>query len=486
MGSSALGASVFVTRIMPSGTVYSTSTTIAKTILGAGILALPFAYAQTGQMLGTALLLVAGIAQFFTLHLLGWLVVDARARHGDGHVPSFHSLAIDAFGSQRAGVAVEVVNAIHTFGTACSLLLVIGDLVPQVVSIFGALPREEAWLEKQWVWISIIGVFVVLPLFFQPSLDGLRCFSALGNASVALIAVVTVAFAVGLLQTPVPDAPITLAPPRPTWSGFAGQLECLSIYIFAFACAYNVPAAIIEMARPSMARVDAAIGTGVGLASILYVLVAWCGSAAFGANVGADLLAYFPNEEILSPYWDATDGARNTASAVGALCRLAMLLNLCVTVPIMLHPTRGSVCQIFLGRHPSTLSSVSWAACTLGLFAGAWAVAVSVSSLDAVMGFVGATTGMLIGFTIPCMLYERLAARKSAAIQSTDADTLVTPYLLAADAGVVSPDDDLDDEASTIAAPWTVQLARVVGRASLLMVPVLLTAQFFSLTRSSE
>lgn len=43
-----------------SGTIYGCAMTIAKSMLGAGMLSLPFAYAQTGQTLGTCLLFISG------------------------------------------------------------------------------------------------------------------------------------------------------------------------------------------------------------------------------------------------------------------------------------------------------------------------------------------------------------------------------------------------------------------------------------------
>ena len=83
---------------MPTAASWSASVTcLVKTIIGAGILGLPYAFAQTGYLLGISLLLLCGAAQWFALHLLAILVLDAKSR---GVVaPSFRSLALDAFGN---------------------------------------------------------------------------------------------------------------------------------------------------------------------------------------------------------------------------------------------------------------------------------------------------------------------------------------------------------------------------------------------------
>ena len=44
--------------------------TLCKTIIGSGLLALPHALAQTGLVLGVALLVLVGAVQAFVLHLL--------------------------------------------------------------------------------------------------------------------------------------------------------------------------------------------------------------------------------------------------------------------------------------------------------------------------------------------------------------------------------------------------------------------------------
>ena len=63
-----------------SATESASVTSLVKTIVGAGILGLPFAFAQTGLALGIALLLIAGVAQLFAMDLLSVLVVEDEKR----------------------------------------------------------------------------------------------------------------------------------------------------------------------------------------------------------------------------------------------------------------------------------------------------------------------------------------------------------------------------------------------------------------------
>ena len=112
---------------MARATLSASVTSLVKTIVGAGILGIPLASAQTGSLLGAALLLAAGGAQLLALHLLSLLVLESTDAS-----PSFRSLALQAFGSELGASTVELIMAGHCFGTATSYLIVVGDLCPQL------------------------------------------------------------------------------------------------------------------------------------------------------------------------------------------------------------------------------------------------------------------------------------------------------------------------------------------------------------------
>lgn len=424
-----------------------------------------------------------GGVQAFTLHLLGWTALDAINRKGADHIPSFRSLTVDALGSVRASVAVEVVVATGCFGTACSLLLVIGELCPQLARALGV-PSQHGWLLSRGLWVTLVGVGFDLPLFWQSSLDGLRCFSAVGNMAVIAVAAVTCAFATGALPAPPPEP--SAAPLTPLVSSSMlddlGRLESISLYIFSFSCAFNVPVAVAELRQPSLPRINTAIGSSILLVAVLYALVAWSGSATFGAGVSADLLASLPTGSLL-------EGCTRQL-LVATLARFCMVLNVAASVPLLLHPTRASISQAAFGVPAVTLSSGRWAALSLTIFACSWAVAVSVRSLDLVMGMVGALTGVPIGFTFPCLLYVRMeeAARakrmpgertlsigevdEQGALEHREGAHLVTRY------AAFQSDEAVFPRRARIAG------ARVVGACSLLLLPMLVAAQCVKLAQS--
>eukprot|EP00966_Prymnesium_polylepis_P204491 4737295-Prymnesium_polylepis.2 len=83
----------------------------------------------------------------------------------------------------------------------------------------------------------------------------------------------------------------------------------------------NIPTLVLELERPSTGRVASAVGCGIGLSAVLYIIVGWCGTVAFGAEVAPNLLLSFPV--------DPAAGALATAS--GVIARSAMTFTVVCT-----------------------------------------------------------------------------------------------------------------------------------------------------------
>ena len=90
---------------------------------------------------------------------------------------------------------------------------------------------------------------IELPLFCQPTLDALKYTSAVGNAAVAIVVGLTVAFALGLLHAPPTlGEHVSVLPPPAGASDAATQIGVFGVFVFAYACSMNVPT-IAEEAR---------------------------------------------------------------------------------------------------------------------------------------------------------------------------------------------------------------------------------------------
>ena len=127
---------------------------MSNTILGAGMLALPHALAQSGLLVGLLLL-----ALFAALSLLGLHLLSAAADLA-GRPSSFYAVAEKAV--PGSGLLIDAAIAVKCFGVATAYLIIVGDAMPQAVEAFGA----TGMLLDRRTWT--LGVPCGLPLLPLP------------------------------------------------------------------------------------------------------------------------------------------------------------------------------------------------------------------------------------------------------------------------------------------------------------------------------
>ena len=127
-------------RLPPKGTPLRGGVfVLANTLLGAGMLGLPAAFADCGYAVGLALLVF-----FASLGALG-LTLLAYAADRAGRPASIYSVAEAAL--PGLGVLLDAAIAIKCFGVATSYLIVVGNTLPDAVRAFGGggLLLEQLW-----------------------------------------------------------------------------------------------------------------------------------------------------------------------------------------------------------------------------------------------------------------------------------------------------------------------------------------------------
>ena len=106
-------------RILNKATWASAYINLTSTVIGAGILGLPHAFASTGFVGGTLILLLCACSSAFALHFL------AKCARKIQQPVSFYSVAEEALPGYSSWIDFAV--AIKCYGVATSYLVVIGD-----------------------------------------------------------------------------------------------------------------------------------------------------------------------------------------------------------------------------------------------------------------------------------------------------------------------------------------------------------------------
>lgn len=276
-------------EVQRKGTVLSSFPILFNNIMGAGILGLPYAVANTGFVLGPILMLVAGGSALFALHLLSRCSLKMMEFEP---APTFYSVAMQA--SPRFATMVDIALIIKCFGVATSYQIVIGGLMPDVMAGLGA----PAAMQTRQIWIAIASV-IIIPLSFMNSLDGLKHTSKASMAFVFFLMFMMIFYACNIPgMDPCSDLKYE-GPCKGSVGSFVVQtntLKVFSIFIFAFNCHQNVFGIVNELREPNIKKMNAITFLAVGAALIVVLTIACVGYSTYGSNVESNVLRNYPSK----------------------------------------------------------------------------------------------------------------------------------------------------------------------------------------------
>jgi len=117
------------------------------TVIGAGVLAMPLALSRMGILLGTFVILWAGVTAGFGLYLQ-----TRCARYLERGSASFFALSQITY--PNAAVIFDAAIAIKCFGVGVSYLIIIGDLMPGVVRGLSEDAGGISFLVDRQFWVT--------------------------------------------------------------------------------------------------------------------------------------------------------------------------------------------------------------------------------------------------------------------------------------------------------------------------------------------
>lgn len=293
---------------------------LCSATLGAGILAVPYAVAQTGLVVGGLLLTVAGVVTAMSIHLI------AHAAASDA--TSYESLVQEHLGRvQRRGVEV------------CMLLFCMGCAVAYIMAVGNLLSGSKTALVLVWAT-------TMLPLSLLRTMESLSSASAIGLAAIGTLVFCSVVDYFCLVSSSTNNGEGDdivrlqdyLWPQDGSWSSV---WTALPVVLFAFSCQPNVCSIYHELddtATMSTSTTAAAntstkqktmqgvATSAVSLCGGLYAVISVAVVATFGSAVRPNLLANYHSRGTFMQV------------AVGA-----MVLAVTLAYPLNIFPARVTV-----------------------------------------------------------------------------------------------------------------------------------------------
>ncbi|KAI4931117.1 hypothetical protein J4E85_003706 [Alternaria conjuncta] len=381
---------------------------LANTILGAGLLAMPSALSKMGIFLGIFVIAWAGTTAGFGLYLQ-----TRCARYIDrGHV-SFATLSQMTY--PNLSIIFDAAIAVKCFGVAVSYLIIIGDLMPGVVRGFAPGAGDITFLVDRQFWITAF-MLIVIPLSFLRRLDSLKYTSVIALFSIAYLVILVVAhFLKG--DTIADRGNVRVF----EWAGPVSALAAFPVIVFAYTCHQNMFSILNEIADNSHFQTTTVIFASIGGACGLYILTGITGYLSYGDNIHGNIVSMYPTA---------------AASTIG---RLAIVILVMFSYPLQIHPCRASIDACLKWRpggrkqsesSPSRntlmnntpkpgapksneMSDLKFAVISTVLIILSFITAMTVSSLEKVLAYVGSTGSTTISFILPGLFYYKISDPES-------------------------------------------------------------------------
>ncbi|XP_059373301.1 probable sodium-coupled neutral amino acid transporter 6 isoform X1 [Carassius carassius] len=385
---------------------WSSAFNLMNAIMGSGILGLSYAMANTGIIGFSILLLVVSSLAAYSVHLL-LLLCDKTG------VNSYEALGERAF-NRPGKIVVACTILIQNIGAMSTYLFILKSEMPAAVTGFMSTETSGKWFEDGVALLILVTLIVVLPLALLPKIGFLGYTSSLAFFFMLFFTVVVM---VKKWSIPCP------LPVNATVNLSLNTSECTpQMFVFSLKSAYAVPTmafsflchtAVLpiycELHRPTKQRMQNVANVSIFLSFVVYLISALFGYLTFYTHVDSELLkgydTYLPRDVVVISV------------------RLAILLAVLLTVPLIHFPARKAVLMLCRGDR-----EFSWLSHVLSCFfilTFVLLLAIFVPDIRNVFGVVGSTTSTCLLFVYPGMFYLRISSEPVRSLSSAGAVLLM-------------------------------------------------------------
>lgn len=257
---------------------------------------------------------------------------------------------------------------------------------------------------------------IVIPLSFLRRLDSLKYTSVIALFSIAYLVILVVAhFFKG--DTLADRGNVRVF----EWAGPVSALAAFPVIVFAYTCHQNMFSILNEIADNSHFQTTTVIFASIGGACGLYILTGITGYLSYGDNIHGNIVSMYPTA---------------AASTIG---RLAIVILVMFSYPLQIHPCRASIDACLKWRpggrkqsegspsrntlmnntpkpgapKSSEMSDLKFAVISTVLIILSFITAMTVSSLEKVLAYVGSTGSTTISFILPGLFYYKISDPES-------------------------------------------------------------------------
>ncbi|RDB16965.1 Vacuolar amino acid transporter 2 [Hypsizygus marmoreus] len=364
------------------GSLVDSIANMANSILGAGIIGLPYAISQAGFFMGLILLVILCAVTDWTIRLI---VVNAKlsGRH------SYIEIMDHCFGSSGRA-AVSFFQFSFAFGGMCAFGIIIGDTIPHVVrSLFPSLPTIpilRIFANRKFI-IVLCTVCVSYPLSLYRDIHKLS--RASGVALIGMLIIVTSVIIEGPHSAPElrgdPSKRFTIIGP--------GIFQAIGVISFAFVCHHNSLLIYGSLRTPTLDRFAKVTHVSTLLSLVCCATLAISAYLVFTDKTQGNILNNFsPNDTLIN------------------VARFCFGLNMFTTLPLELFVCREVIEQYFFSHESYNKERHIFFTTTILL--ASTIVSLVTCDLGVMLEITGGVSATTLAYIFPAACYFKLLDHK--------------------------------------------------------------------------
>uniref|UniRef100_A0A3Q1FRR8 Putative sodium-coupled neutral amino acid transporter 11 n=1 Tax=Acanthochromis polyacanthus TaxID=80966 RepID=A0A3Q1FRR8_9TELE len=351
----------------------SASFNFINSIIGSGIIGLPYALNQAGLPFGLLLLIVVGFITDYSIILL------IKGGHLSG-TSSYQSLVQSTFGLPGF-LILSGLQFLYPFIAMISYNITTGDTLTKVFQRIPGVGPDHILAERHFV-ILLSTVLFTLPLSLYRNIEKLGKVSLLSMVLTLTILVIVVIRAATLGPQ--------IIPTENAWA-FAkwNAIQAVGVMSFAFICHHNSFLIYGSLEQPTLANWSRVTHVSVGSALIVSAVFAVAGYSTFTGYTQGDIFENYCRNDNLATF--------------GRFC---FGLSIITTFPLECFVTREVVSNVICSRDLSRAEHVS---ITLLIVAVCTAISLAYDCLGVVLELNGVLSATPLIFIIPSVCFLKLS-----------------------------------------------------------------------------
>ncbi|XP_072392712.1 putative sodium-coupled neutral amino acid transporter 11 [Diabrotica undecimpunctata] len=347
-----------------------------NSIIGSGVIGIPYALHEAGFGFGMLLLIFVAFVTDYSLILM------VKSGHISGKF-SYQGIMEAAFG--RPGYyLLGILQFVYPFIAMVSYNIVVGDTVTKVIiRLTGIGP--DSFFAKREVIVLIATFLITIPLCLYRDVAKLAKVSFL-----SLICVVFILFAIFLRMGTIGD----IVPSHPDSWKFINKdiIPAIGIMAFAFMCHHNTFLIYSSIANANQKKWEIVTHASIFASLVVAIMFGIAGYTTFKAYSQGDLLENY--------CWD--DDLMNVS-------RLLFSVQILLTYPIECFVTREVIENSILGRDPNVpMSPKVHYILTLGIVITTYLISITTYCLGVVLELNGVLAAVPLAYVLPALCYLRL------------------------------------------------------------------------------